>query len=38
MLEGEVVSLAPALDWFSNNQLIQHNDDSNTFYELEEAV
>ena len=35
---GEVVSLAPALDWFSNNQLIQHNDDSNTFYELEEAV
>ena len=35
---GEVVSLAPALDWFSNNQLIQHNDDPNMFYDLEEAV
>jgi uroporphyrinogen III methyltransferase/synthase len=35
---GEVVSLAPALDWFSNNQLIQHNDDPNIFYDLEEAV
>jgi uroporphyrin-III C-methyltransferase/precorrin-2 dehydrogenase/sirohydrochlorin ferrochelatase len=35
---GEVVSLAPDLDWFSNNRLIQHNDDSNKVYEFEEAV
>jgi uroporphyrin-III C-methyltransferase/precorrin-2 dehydrogenase/sirohydrochlorin ferrochelatase len=35
---GEVVSLASTLDWFSDNKLIEHTNNSDIFYELEEAV
>ena len=38
IIVGEVVSLASTLDWFTDNKLIEHTNNSDIFYELEEAV
>lgn len=38
MIIGEVVALAHQLDWYSNNQLIQHTSKTKPLYKLKEAV
>ena len=38
MIIGEVVALAGQLDWYLNNQLIQHVGNAQPLYELREAV
>ena len=38
MIIGEVVALAGQLDWYLNNQLIQHVGKAQPLYELREAV
>jgi hypothetical protein len=35
---GEVVALAHQLDWYPNNQLIQHMSKTKLVYKLREAV
>lgn len=38
MIIGEVVALAHQLDWYPNNQLIQHMSKTKPLYKLKEAV